>query len=105
MRFEPDSGVGMRMLAVCLGGLTVLALALGSPSWGAGKKSVSLSGVQHFSSLPEAEKACGKDTVVWANLRTDVYHLSGSRWFGKTRKGAYFCESAVTKAGVRASKE
>lgn len=105
MRFEPDSGVGMRLRAVCLGGFTVAALALSPPSWGAGKKPVSLSGVQHFSSLLEADKACGKDTVVWANLRTDVYHLSGSRWFGKTKKGAYFCERAVTKAGVRASKE
>lgn len=103
MRVERGSRVGL--FALCLGGFTVLALALAPLSWGAGNKTVSLSGVQHFSSLPEAEKACGKDTVVWANLRTDVYHLSGSRWFGKTKKGAYFCESAVTKAGVRASKE
>ncbi|MGH7080190.1 MAG: hypothetical protein ACREFU_19095 [Acetobacteraceae bacterium] len=95
----------MRLLKIFLGGLAVVALALGSPSWGAGRKFVSLSGVAHFSSLPEAGKACGKDPVVWANLRTDVYHLSGSRWFGKTKRGAYFCESAVAKAGVHASKE
>ncbi|MGH7103430.1 MAG: hypothetical protein ACREFJ_13640 [Acetobacteraceae bacterium] len=95
----------MRLLTVFLGGVAVVAFAFGSPSWGAGRKSISISEVAHFSSLPEARKACGKDPVVWANLRTDVYHLSGSRWFGKTKRGAYFCEGAVAKAGVHASKE
>ncbi|HUA76986.1 MAG TPA: hypothetical protein VMA86_04900 [Acetobacteraceae bacterium] len=68
-------------------------------------KTISLENVPHYATLADAQKSCGKDTVVWANLRTDVYHFSGSRWFGKTKKGAYFCESAVKKAGIHASRE
>ena len=78
-------------------------LLLADPAFAA--KTISLRSVPHYASLADAQKACGKDIVVWANLRTEVYHLSGSRWFGKTKRGAYFCESAVAKAGVRASKE
>ncbi len=84
------------LFAGALGVSPVLALAA---------KAISLEGVAHFSALADARKSCGKDIVVWANLRTDVYHLSGSRWFGKTKKGAYFCESAVKKAGLHASRE
>jgi hypothetical protein len=84
--------------------LIALSLSL-HPDPAKAAKTISLRGVPHFASLGDAQKSCGKDAVVWANLRTDVYHLSGSRWFGKTKKGAYFCETAVEKAGVRASKE
>jgi hypothetical protein len=86
--------------AVVLAGALALAPAIVLAA-----KTISLAGVPHFSALTDARKSCGKDTVVWANLKTDVYHLSASRWFGKTKKGAYFCESAVKKAGVRAAKE
>jgi hypothetical protein len=88
-------------LARALFAATILLLP--DPAFAA--KTISLRNVPHYASLADAQKACGKDTVVWANLRTEVYHLSGSRWFGKTKKGAYVCAGAVTKAGVRASKE
>lgn len=94
----------MRLVPVLIPVVAVV-LALGSPASGASKRDISLAAVQHFSSLTDAQKSCGVDTVVWANLHTHVYHLAGSRWFGKTKKGAYFCKSAVEKAGVRASKE
>ncbi|MDA8049579.1 MAG: hypothetical protein M0002_06175 [Rhodospirillales bacterium] len=95
----------MRLLPALLAVGVALALTLAAPADGASRKYISLGGVQHFSSLAEAQKSCGKDAVVWANLRSYVYHLPGSRWFGKTKKGAYFCRSAVEKAGVHASKE
>ncbi|MGH8162519.1 MAG: hypothetical protein ACRESR_10375 [Gammaproteobacteria bacterium] len=75
------------------------------PALGASHKTISLRDVSHFSDLADARRACGKDPVVWANLRTEVYHLPGSRWFGKTKRGAYFCEAALDKKGVRRSKE
>jgi hypothetical protein len=99
---HPGGGCGAASGALCLGGLTDIAL---SPAAAFAAKTISLKAVPHYATLAAAQTSCGKDTVVWANLRTDVYHLSGSRWFGKTKKGAYFCESAVKKAGVRASKE
>jgi len=95
----------MRLGPGFVGSSLAFAVMLAMPACAASRKYVSLRGVEHFSSLADAQKTCGKDPVVWANLRTRVYHLSGSRWFGKTKKGAYFCESAVEKAGVHASKE
>jgi hypothetical protein len=91
------------VLSRLLPALATVSFAL-CPAFALAAKTISLSGVKHFSALADAQKTCGTDTVVWANLRTNVYHLSDSRWFGKTKKGAYFCESAVTKVGVHASK-
>lgn len=93
-----------RVLSKFLPTLVISSLVL-SPAFALAAKTISLSGVPHFSALADAQKTCGKDTVVWANLHASVYHLSDSRWFGKTKKGAYFCESAVTKAGLHAAKE
>ncbi|MGH7119733.1 MAG: hypothetical protein ACREFP_12210 [Acetobacteraceae bacterium] len=95
----------MRLMPVVICVVVTLAITLWPPNSEAAKKYVSLYTVEHFSSLTEAQKSCGTDAVVWANLRTRVYHLAGSHWFGKTKKGAYFCKSAVEKAGVHASKE
>ncbi len=90
-------------LSKFLPNLMILSLAL-SPGLALAAKTISLAGVQHFSTLADAQKTCGTDTVVWANMHANVYHLSSSRWFGKTKKGAYFCEKIVTKAGLHASK-
>ncbi|HTU53591.1 MAG TPA: hypothetical protein VMF62_06445 [Acetobacteraceae bacterium] len=98
------NGIGEMAASGKVALLLWLAIAL-SPVPAFAAKTISLAGVPHYATLAAAQKSCGKETVVWANLRTDVYHLSGSRWFGKTKKGAYFCENAVTKAGVHASKE
>ncbi len=45
-----------------------------------------------------ASKACGASNVVWANTRTKAYHLSGSKFFGNTKHGAFMCV-ATAKAG------
>jgi hypothetical protein len=38
----------------------------------------------------EAQKArCPSDTVVWANIKSHIYHFSGSRNYGTTKNGAY----------------
>lgn len=83
-----------------------LALAAAVPALGASDQpAVSLEHVRHFSSLGEAEQFCGQDTVVWANMHTDVYHMPGSRWFGRSSKGAYFCQRMLDAAGVQPAKE
>ncbi len=58
-----------------------------------------------YPTLAAAKTACGSDTVVWAAPYAKVYHLSGSRWFGKTKKGAYYCKAALDGSGLHASKE
>src|SRR5262249_37443580 len=45
---------------------------------------------------------CPTDTVVWANLESKIYHFSGSRDYGHTKRGAYMCERE--SAGFRAAK-
>lgn len=91
----------MRAFVLC----AAFALAVPASSLAASHKNVSLTGVPHYSALAAAQKACGADPVAWANLHTSVFHLSGSRWFGKTKHGAYFCKSALEKKGVKQSKE
>jgi hypothetical protein len=51
-----------------------------------------------------ARARCPSDTVVWANTPSRIYHLSGTRYYGNTRRGAYMCEADARAAGYRAAK-
>jgi len=42
--------------------------------------------------------------VVWVNLDSRIYHFSGTKSFGNTKKGAYMCERDTAAAGFRAAK-
>ena len=53
---------------------------------------------------PANPGACAAGQV-WANLETKVYHYSGDRWFGATKKGQCMNEADAQKAGYRAAKE
>jgi hypothetical protein len=57
-----------------------------------------------FATEAQAKSHCPGDTVVWANLSSKIYHFSGSRSYGNTKKGAYMCEKDTTAAGFRAAK-
>jgi hypothetical protein len=43
------------------------------------------------------------DPVVWENTSTKVYHLSGDKYYGNTKHGAYVCQSAADGAGYHVS--
>jgi hypothetical protein len=43
------------------------------------------------------------DPVVWVNTSSHVYHLPGDPYYGKTKAGAYECESAAVASGAHAS--
>lgn len=54
-----------------------------------------------FTTEQAAKSHCPGDTVVWATLsRAKVYHASGDRYFGKTKRGAYMCQKDAAKAGM-----
>jgi hypothetical protein len=54
-----------------------------------------------FKTEQAAKSHCPGDTVVWATLsRAKAYHLSGDRYYGKTKRGAYMCEKDAAKAGL-----
>jgi hypothetical protein len=61
-------------------------------------------GANQFAMEVLAKAHCPSDTVVWANLKSKVYHFSGHKDFGNTKEGAYMCEKDATGQGIRAAK-
>jgi hypothetical protein len=57
-----------------------------------------------FASPQEAQGRCPGATVVWVNENSHIYHVSGTRDFGNTKRGAYMCEADAQAAGNRAAK-
>lgn len=57
-----------------------------------------------FATEAEAKQHCPSDTVVWANLGgSKAYHMSGAKYYGKTKKGAYMCQKDADSAGFHAA--
>jgi hypothetical protein len=61
-------------------------------------------GANEFSSEAQAKARCPTDTVVWANLKSKIYHFVGHKDYGNTKEGAYMCEKDATGQGIRAAK-
>jgi hypothetical protein len=57
-----------------------------------------------YATEAEAKTSCGSDAVVWANLRSKVYHDSSSKNYGATKSGAYMCERDSVAAGFHGPK-
>jgi hypothetical protein len=62
-------------------------------------------GANEFATEAQAKARCPGATVVWVNTRSGVYHFAGTHSYGKTKDGAYMCESDATAAGFRAAKD
>lgn len=45
--------------------------------------------------------SCPGDHKVWVNTRTNIYHLEGERWYGRTKQGQFECEKAAKAEGAR----
>jgi hypothetical protein len=69
----------------------------------ASTKTASTKSASGFSSEAEAKASCPMDTVVWENTSSKVYHAANSKYFGKTKKGAYACSKAAAAAGFKAA--
>ena len=61
-------------------------------------------GANQYATEGTAKIHCLTGVVVWANLGTKVYHFSGNKDYGHTKKGAYMCEKDATAQGLRAAK-
>jgi hypothetical protein len=58
-----------------------------------------------FTTVAAATAHCPGDTVVWSSFsKSQVYHLAASKYYGKTKHGAYVCEKDADAFGYHASK-
>ena len=56
-----------------------------------------------FSSEQAAKGHCPGDAVVWVNLGgSKAYHLSGDKYYGKTKHGAFMCQKEADQSGFHA---
>lgn len=62
---------------------------------------VTTGSLQLFSTEREAQRHCPRDTVVWLNTNSGIYHEKGMRFYGNTKAGAYVCRSEADAAGDR----
>jgi hypothetical protein len=79
----------------------VLFLAAAGPAVAQSASSKPPAATNQFTTEQAAKAHCPGDTIVWATLsRAKVFHLSGDRYYGKTRRGAYMCQQDAVKAGM-----
>jgi hypothetical protein len=53
-----------------------------------------------FKTAAAASAHCPGGTVVWSSLsKSKSFHLSGSRYYGTTKHGAYVCKSDALQFG------
>ena len=90
-------------LAGLIGNSPCIAAQQRAPSTSAAPAATGSAGNQ-FSAEAQAKAHCPSDTVVWMNLSSKVYHFSGYKDYGKTKRGAYACEKDATTQGFRAAK-
>ena len=58
-----------------------------------------------FKTLGAATAHCPGDAVVWSTLsKSKSFHLAGSKYYGKTKHGAFVCKSEALAAGFHAAK-
>lgn len=70
----------------------------------AARSSSGASGANQYTTEAQAKARCGSGTVVWANLKSKIYHFAGHKDYGSTKEGAYMCERDATSEGMRAAK-
>jgi hypothetical protein len=61
-------------------------------------------GLETFTDEAKAQQHCPKDTVVWLNLPTMIWHSKGQRWYAKTIHGAFACKEEAAAAGERGTR-
>ncbi len=58
-----------------------------------------------FKSKTDAMAHCPNDTVVWSTMsKSNSFHTASSRYYGKTKHGAYVCKGDAVNYGFHAAK-
>jgi len=58
-----------------------------------------------FKTEAEAKSHCATGNIVWMNLSSHIYHVSGTKDYGHTKRGAYMCQADADKIGHAAKDE
>jgi hypothetical protein len=87
-------GECMRRFFISLAALVILGCGYALPA----------TALDQYGTEEQAQKHCQKDTVVWLNLPTMIWHYKGQRWYGRTKNGAYVCEKEAAASGARATR-
>ncbi len=87
------------------GTMTPLPEAATVPAKPAARPAGELSKSDEFSTTTAAAEHCPGGAVVWSSLnKSHSFHTNGSRYFGKTKHGAYVCEGDALAAGFHPAK-
>jgi hypothetical protein len=81
-----------------------LALLLGLPSVSLARH-VDTSAVPQFPTEEAAQQHCPRDTVVWLNTYSGIWHYRGAKYWMNTKYGAFVCEEEARELGMRASRD
>jgi hypothetical protein len=60
---------------------------------------------KRFSTEAAAQASCSTDSVVWANTKSKIFHLTGTATYGKGKNGTYMCETDATAEGFKGTKK
>lgn len=80
-----------------------LALSLGLPSVSLASRHVDTSAVPQFKTEQAAQHHCPRDTVVWLNTYSGIWHYKSAKYWMNTKYGAFVCESEAREKGMRES--
>jgi hypothetical protein len=94
----------MRVFICLQTALTLACLMTPAIAQTPAKSAVKLAKTEQFKTVAAAAAHCPGDAVVWSSLSGKAFHLSASKYYGKTKHGAYVCEKAAIAAGLHASK-
>ena len=107
----------LKTITICIavlfaGNATVLAQSATPRSTGAGAAHSSpmkpnatpTLASNQFSEESAARSHCAGEPVVWVNLSgSKAYHMSGDKFYGKTKTGAYMCQKEADQSGYHAA--
>jgi hypothetical protein len=79
-----------------------LVLLLGLPSVALARH-IDTRSVPQFPTEQAAQRHCPRDTVVWLNTYSGIWHYKGAKYWMNTKYGAFVCEQEAKSKGMRES--